>query len=63
MKKVIIPIGLISLLVVAFVFYNKLYHPPLPIEQISKKTAIEKINDSSTRMVKLSNFKTAMNAM
>jgi len=56
MKKVLLlTIGIIVFLVGAFVFYNKLYLPPLPIENISKKTVIEKINDSETRMVKLSN--------
>lgn len=55
MQKVIVSIGLIILLVGTFVFYNKLYLPPLPIENISKKTVIEKINDSETRMVKLPN--------
>ncbi|MGE8036176.1 hypothetical protein [Lysinibacillus sp. NPDC093692] len=53
MQKVIVSIGLIILLVGTFVFYNKFYLPPLPIESISKKTVIEKINDSETRMVKL----------
>ncbi|MGE7926777.1 hypothetical protein [Lysinibacillus xylanilyticus] len=55
MKKVLLTIGIIIFLVGAFVFYNKLYLPSLPIENISKKTVIEKINDSETRMVKLSN--------
>lgn len=55
MKKIIVTIGVIIFLVGAFVFYNKLYLPPLPIENLSKKTVIEKINDSETRMVKLSN--------
>jgi len=55
MKKVIVTIGIIIFLFAAFVFYNKFYLPPLPIENISKKTVIEKINDSETRMVKLSN--------
>ncbi|MFJ7979886.1 hypothetical protein ACIQ1D_06200 [Lysinibacillus xylanilyticus] len=55
MKKVLLTIGIIIFLVGAFMFYNKLYLPSLPIENISKKTVIEKINDSETRMVKLSN--------
>ncbi|MEB2298935.1 hypothetical protein LAV72_04775 [Lysinibacillus xylanilyticus] len=55
MKKMLVTIGLIIFLVGAFVFNNKLYLPPLPIENLSKKTVIEKINDSETRMVKLSN--------
>ncbi|KMY32228.1 hypothetical protein ACZ11_08750 [Lysinibacillus xylanilyticus] len=55
MKKVLLTIGIIIFLVGACVFYNKLYLPSLPIENISKKTVIEKINDSETKMVKLSN--------
>ncbi|GAB0167955.1 hypothetical protein LSPCS325_13920 [Lysinibacillus sp. CTST325] len=55
MKKVFLIIGIIFFLVGAFVFYNKLYLPSLPIENISKKAVIEKINDSETQMVKLSN--------
>lgn len=55
MQKVLVTIGIIIFLSGAFVFYNKLYLPPLPIENISKKTVIEKINDSEKRMVKLSN--------
>ncbi|MFJ8511567.1 hypothetical protein [Lysinibacillus xylanilyticus] len=55
MKKVLLTIGIIIFLVGAFVFYSKLYLPSLPIENISKKTVIEIINDSETRMVKLSN--------
>ncbi|MFC9540202.1 hypothetical protein ACFTQ7_10000 [Lysinibacillus sp. NPDC056959] len=54
MKKVLLTIGIIIFLVGAFVFYNKLYLPPLPIENISKKTVIEKIKDSKIQMVKLS---------
>lgn len=55
MKKVLLTIGIIIFLVGVFVFYNKLYLPQLPIENISKKTVIEKIKDSETQMVKLSN--------
>ncbi|MGE7689718.1 hypothetical protein ACQKMI_10925 [Lysinibacillus sp. NPDC097214] len=55
MKKMLVTIGLIIFLVGAFVFNNKLYLPPLPIENLSKKTVIEKINDSETQMVNLSN--------
>lgn len=55
MKKVILTIGIIIFLVGVFVFYNKLYLPSLPIENISKKEVIEKINDSEKQLVKLSN--------
>lgn len=53
MRKIVIVIGVIILLVGAFVFYNKLYYPPLPIETISKKEVIEKLNNSDKKMNKL----------
>ena len=53
MKKILITIALIVLLVGAFVFYNKLYYPPLPIETISKKEVIEKLNNSDQKIIKL----------
>lgn len=43
MKRLLITFGLIVVLAGAFVFYNKLYYPPLPIETISKKEVIEKL--------------------
>jgi len=53
MKKTLITISLIVVLVGAFVFYNKLYYPPLPIETISKKEVIEKLNHSDQKIIKL----------
>jgi cell fate regulator YaaT (PSP1 superfamily) len=38
-----------------FVFYNKLYYPSLPMENISEKEVIEKLNDSHKQIVNLSN--------
>lgn len=55
MKKVLLTIGIIIFFVGAFVFYNKLYFPQLPIENISKKAVLEKINDSDSKLIKLSN--------
>lgn len=55
MRKILLAIGLIIIFVSAFVFYNKLYYPSLPIENMSKKEVIEKLNDSNKKMVKLSN--------
>lgn len=59
MKKVLVTftLGIISIFVIVFVFvfYNKLYYPPLPIENMSKKEVVEKINDSNTQMIKLTN--------
>lgn len=53
MQKIVIAIGLIAILIGAFVFYNKLYFPPLPIETISKKEVIEKLNNSDEKIIKL----------
>lgn len=53
MKKILITIGLIVLLVGVFVYSNRLYYPLLPIETISKKEVIEKLNNSDERIVKL----------
>lgn len=55
MKKVLLVIGLIFVIVGTFVFYNKLYYPPLPIESMSKKEVIDKLTDSDEKMVKLTN--------
>lgn len=55
MKKVLLAIGLTIIFVVVFVFYNKLYYPLLPIENMSKKEVIEKLNESDKQIVKLSN--------
>lgn len=49
----LITFGLIVVLAGAFVFYNKLYYPPLPIETISKKEVIEKLNKSDEKIIKL----------
>ena len=57
MKKILITIALIVLLVGAFVFYNKLYYPPLPIETVSKKEVIEKLNHSDQKLIKLTSEK------
>lgn len=59
MKRVLVTftLGIISIFVIVFVFvfYNKLYYPPLPIENMSKKEVVEKINDSNTQMIKSTN--------
>ena len=53
MKKILITIGLIVVLVGAFGFYNKLYYPSLPIETISKKEVVDKLNHSDKDIFKL----------
>lgn len=53
MKRLLITFGLMVVLAGAFVFYNKLYYPPLPIENISKKEVIEKLSKSDEKIIKL----------
>ncbi|MGX2960647.1 hypothetical protein JNUCC23_15435 [Peribacillus sp. JNUCC 23] len=53
MKKMIVLVVSV-LFIVVFVFNNKLFLPPLPIDHVSKKEAIEKLNDSNKAIVKLS---------
>lgn len=55
MKKVFVAIGFIILIAGALVFYNKLYYPALPIENISKKEVLEKVNTTDKPIVLLSN--------
>lgn len=55
MKNMLLAIGLMIVFVGAFVFYNKLYYPSLPIENMSKKEVIEKLNNSDEKIVKLLN--------
>lgn len=55
MKRLLITFGLIVVMAGAFVLYNKLYYPPLPIETISKKEVIEKLNKSDEKIIKLTN--------
>ena len=53
MRKIVIAFGLIILVAGVYIFSNKLYYPPLPIESVSKKEVIEKLNDSDEKMIKL----------
>jgi cell fate regulator YaaT (PSP1 superfamily) len=55
LKKWLIVIGVMVLFLGIFVFYNKLYYPSLPMENISEKEVIEKLNDSHKQIVNLSN--------
>ena len=54
MKKLLILIVVILLIYGVFVFYNKHYYPPLPIDNLSKKDVIDKLNDSDEQSVYLS---------
>lgn len=54
MKKVFVTIGFAIIIAGALVFYNKLYYPSLPIETISKREVLEKLNTSDQPIVFLS---------
>lgn len=54
MKKVFVAIGFAIIIAGALVFYNKLYYPSLPIETISKREVLEKLNTSDQPIVFLS---------
>lgn len=43
-EKVFVTIGFAIIIAGALVFYNKLYYPSLPIETISKREVLEKLN-------------------
>lgn len=57
MKKILITIAIILVFVGAFGFYNKLYYPSLPIETISKKEVIHKLNHSDKKIIQLTSEK------
>ncbi|MBT2289246.1 hypothetical protein J7E73_08885 [Paenibacillus albidus] len=53
MKKWLTAVGLIVICAGIFVFYNKLYYPPLPMGNISKKEVVEKVKASKMQITKL----------
>lgn len=57
MKKAIVTfaVGTFSVIVISFVFFHKIYYPPLPFDSISKKDVLEKVTDSDKQLVKLIN--------
>ena len=53
MKKVGFLVGIIIILIGVFIFVNTLYYPPLPIENVSAKEAIEQLNNSDDKIVEI----------
>ena len=53
MKKISIIILLITALVGAYIFINKLYYPALPIDTISKKEVLDRLHQSDEKIVHL----------
>lgn len=53
MKRVVFIIGFAIVIVAVFMFVKKLYLPPLPIESLSAKEVIEKLEKSGHKIVEL----------
>ena len=53
MKKILITILLIVLIASVYIFINKLYYPPLPIESMSKKEVVHALKSSDEKIVPL----------
>jgi len=51
MKKILFAILLIAALAGAYIFINKLYYPPLPIDTISKKEVLNLLHQSDQKIV------------
>lgn len=51
MKKILFAILLIAALAGAYIFINKLYYPPLPIDTISKKEVLNRLHQSNEKIV------------
>lgn len=52
MKQVGIILGIV-VIVAVFMFVNKSYYPPLPIDHLSAKEALEKLKSSDERIVEV----------
>lgn len=53
MKKVGFLLGFVIAIICVFIFVNKLYYPPLPIENLSAKEAIEKLKESDSNIAEI----------
>jgi hypothetical protein len=53
MKKVGLILGIAIVIIVVFIFINKLYYPSLPIENLSAKEAIEKLKESESKIAEI----------
>ncbi|MEQ2528460.1 hypothetical protein WMO40_17380 [Bacillaceae bacterium CLA-AA-H227] len=53
MKQVGIVLGIVVVIVAVFIFVNKLYYPSLPIDNLSAKEAIKKLENSDEKIVEV----------
>ena len=53
MKKVVFIFGIVIVIIAVFIFVNKSYYPPLPIENLSAKEVIGKLENSDNKVVEI----------
>lgn len=53
MKRIGIILGIFVVIAAVFIFVNKSYYPSLPIESLSAKETIEKLNKSDEKIVEI----------
>lgn len=53
MKQVGIILGIVVVIVAVFIFVNKSYYPSLPIDNLSAKEAIKKLENSDEKIVEI----------
>ncbi|RFB12089.1 hypothetical protein DZB84_19195 [Bacillus sp. HNG] len=53
MKRVGFISAIVIVILVVFIFVNKLYYPSLPINNLSAKETIEKLENSDSKVVKI----------
>ena len=53
MKRVGLILAIVMVIFAVFIFINKSYYPPLPIDNLSAKEAIEKLENSDNKVVEI----------
>ena len=53
MKKIGIILSIVIVIAAVFIFVNKSYYPSLPVDSLSAKETIEKINKSDEKIVEI----------
>ena len=53
MKRIGIILGIFVVIAAVFIFVNKSYYPSLPVESLSAKETIEKLNKSDEKIVEI----------
>jgi len=53
LKKIVFILGIVIVIVAVFIFVIKSYHPPLPIESLSAKEVIGKLEKSDSKVVEI----------